>query len=391
MALRHLPPTATPLTPAQWRAGLRPGDGALQRFSAEISTYLGGPPCFTASSGRTALSLALRALHAVTPERDEVILPAYTCPSLGKVILDLDLRPRLVDLSPQTLRYEPEVLTATLNDATLAVIVVHPFGVPQPVAAIGQLVQAAGAFIIEDAAQALGARQNGLPVGVQGDVGLFSLGPGKPLSTGGGGILCVNNPELVEAVQWAWGASAENNANLTAMLRLTFFSTAFRPFPWWLARRLGAQQVGNSEKAMGYAMSDLSPAQAAVGVALLPHLDAINAARRAKAAQLQRLLVDMDGVWVPDADESAESIYLRLPLLVAEQARRERLFAALSQAGIGVGKMWHRPMAAVFPELDDGTYPGAVFVADHLLTLPTHHFVTEDDIGRIGRLIQQTQ
>ena len=100
-------------------------DGALQRFRPK-SALISVTTLFHRVIRRTALSLVLRALHAVTPERDEVILPAYTCPSLGKVILDLDLRPRLVDLSPQTLRYEPEVLIATLNDATLAVIVVHP-------------------------------------------------------------------------------------------------------------------------------------------------------------------------------------------------------------------------------------------------------------------------
>lgn len=389
MALRHSPPTATPLTLAQWRAGWRSDEGSLTRFSAEISTYLGGSPCFTASSGRTALSLALRALHAVTPQRSEVILPAYTCPSLGKVILDLNLRPRLVDLSPQTLRYESDALAAALTERTLAVILVHPFGVPQPSAQVKQSAQAVGAFVIEDAAQALGARQNGLPIGVQGDVGLFSLGPGKPLSTGGGGILCVNNPELVEPVRWAWGVSADNHANFNAMLRLTMFSIAFRPFPWWLARRLGAQKVGNSDKAMGYVLNDLSPAQAAVGSVLLPGLDAINARRRQNATQLKQVLAGVDGVWVADADASAEAIYLRLPVIVADQARREQLFTALSQAGIGVGKMWHRPMTAVFPELADGEYPGATFVADHLLTLPTHHFVSEDDIGRMGIIVQQ--
>jgi dTDP-4-amino-4,6-dideoxygalactose transaminase len=273
----------------------------------------------------------------------------------------------------------------------LAVILVHPFGVPQPIAAVKQVAQAVGAFVIEDAAQSLGAQQDGLPVGVQGDVGLFSLGPGKPLSTGGGGILCVNNPELVGPVQWAWGDSAENRANLSTLLRLAAFSTAFRPFPWGMAQRLGAQKVGNSESAMGYALRDLSPAQAAVGSALLPHLDAINTGRRQKAAQLKQVLADSDGGWVPDALDSAEAIYLRLPIVIADGERRERVFAALSRAGMGVGKMWNRPMTAVFPELAIRDYPGADFVADHLLTLPTHHFVTEDDIKRIGAIIQQTR
>jgi dTDP-4-amino-4,6-dideoxygalactose transaminase len=371
--------------------GFRPKPHSLSDFRTALSATIGGATCLTASSGRTALYLALKGLHALAPDRRDVIIPAYTCPSLGKVISDLDLQPRLVDIDPATLCYQMDALTLEFGATTLAVILVHPFGLPQPIAPVKELAHAVGAFVIEDAAQALGARQDGLPVGVQGDVGLFSLGPGKPISTGGGGVLCVNNDALLGSMRWAWGISAENHANLSTTLRLGMLSSAFRPFPWWLARRLGAQKVGNSEAAMGFKVRDLSQAQAAVGIELLRKLDAINAVRQRNAEQLNAVLADVAGVWVPSVPESAEAIYLRLPILVEDVDRRERLFSPLNKAGIGVGKMWQYPMTTIFPELAVRDYPGAEFVAAHLLTLPTHHFMSQDDFGRIDTILSNTR
>lgn len=386
--LRHLPPTATPLSFAEWRRSLRPNPHALSHFEQALSDYLSGAPCLTAASGRAALFLALRAMQKVASQRTDVVLPAYTCPSVAKVVFDLDLTPVLVDLDPRTLHYEPDALAAVIGASTLAVLVVHPFGVPQPVTPVAALAHAAGAFVVEDAAQSLGARWAGAPVGVHGDVGLFSLGPGKPLSTGGGGVLCVNAPDLLDPMRWAWADAAENRANLTAALRLGVLSTAFRPLPWWLATRLGAQKAGNSEAGMRYAVRGLSPAQAAVGSALLPRLDAINARRRQRAEQIRSLLANVAGIGLPEVPDSAEAIYLRLPIVVYDGDRRERIYSALNRAGIGVGKMYRQTLAAIFPQLAVQAFPGAAFVADHLLTLPTHHFVTDEDVARVAALVR---
>ncbi|NIV34944.1 MAG: hypothetical protein GWN58_37460 [Anaerolineae bacterium] len=84
----------------------------------------------------------------------------------------------------------------------------------------------------------------------------------------------------------------------------------------------------------------------------------------------------------------AEPIYLRLPLLVEGEERREHLFQHLWRAGIGVGRMYRRTLAEYFPQLAPATYPGADYVARHLLTLPTHHYLTQGDIERITQVFQ---
>lgn len=384
--VRHLPPTAVPLSAANLRRGFQAGPGDVEMFAGALASYLRVPRCLLASSGRTALYLLLRALaRDVGDSRREVVLPAYTCPSLVRVILDLKLRPRLVDVAPETLGMEPTALAESIDGRTLAVIQVHPFGLPQTVAQVLTWSEQAGATLIEDSAQAMGARCDGRPVGTSGRFGLYSLGPGKPLSTAGGGVLSVNREEDLSLVGEWWQAlpRASRAQSTAAQARLAAFKLAFHPKGWWVATRVGLHRAGDREETWGYRLAGLTPAQASTGLGLLPHLDGINQRRRRCADQLLHRLAGLQGIRVPVLAPAAEPIYLRLPVLVASESRRERVFQALWDAGIGVGKMYRRALPDLFPELKGGHYPGADYVAHHLLTLPTHHYVTNEDIERM--------
>lgn len=391
---RHLAPTATPLPIATFMRAWPADERALIAFGDALQAYLGVAHCALAASGRTALYGLLRALQitADQPQRTEVVLPAYTCPAVAKVVIDLGLQPRLVDLVPTTLAYDLPQLTTVVSEMTLAVIQVHPFGLPIDIQSVLALAHPVGAVVIEDAAQSLGAKLAGRPVGTVGDYGLFSLGPGKSLSTGGGGILCAASDAAATRLHAGWRplAPTSTSASFTAWVRLGIFTTAFRPVPWWVATRLGAQRVGDHEASWGYTLRGLTPTQAAVGLAQLAHLDVYNQQRRQKAHRLLALLRDVAGVdlFARSHKECDEAIYLRLPLLVNDQAQRDRLYAQLWSAGIGVGRMYQRTLSEIFPQLNCGQYPGAQQIAQGLLTLPTHHFVTERDMERIGAIFQ---
>jgi len=389
---RHLAPVATPLAIATLIKALRAPANAPAQFQAALADYLGVPHCFLASSGRTALALLLQSLQANQdrPDRRAVILPAYTCPALAKVVLDVGLLPRLVDISPVTFAYDPAQLAANLGDGTLAVIVVHPFGIPQTVAPVQAQAAAVGALVIEDAAQAMGARLAGRPVGTIGDYGLFSLGPGKPLSTGGGGIVCVRDAGNAQRLaRERRGLSAANNT--LALARLTALTAAFYPVGWWAATRVGAQRMGEQPASWGYQSTGLTPAQAAVGCAQLSQLDEYNRRRRGRAEQLIEHLQTLDFVHLPSPplDEAAQPIYLRLPVIVASETQREGLLRRLGAAGIGAGRLYGRTLAEFFPTLKGVPQPGAHQIARRLLTLPTHHYVTDSDIDRISQIFHQ--
>jgi dTDP-4-amino-4,6-dideoxygalactose transaminase len=380
----------------------------VARFEQALGEYLGVPHLFFASSGRTAFRLLLAALlrRPQLQGRSKVIIPGYTCPAVAKVILDAGLTPQLVDMEPESFTYSAAALSEAVGPDTLAIVVVHPFGIPVAMAPALAAARSVGALVIEDAAQAMGARVEGRHVGTRGHVGLYSLGPGKPLALGGGGVVVTSDDQLAAALAQEWADLPPDSTLQSALawMRMGLFSLAFQPPVWWVAKRLGAQQVGANEASWGYQMSRFAASQAAVGLAMLPRLDAINAVRREHARQLLAGLAgftsllspgvaklsrsQVDSIGAQPIEQSKEPIFLRLPLLTSTQAQADSIARALAAAGIGVGRMYGRTIGEFFPQLAGAPMPGSERVARTLLTLPTNHYVQVEDIERIPELIR---
>lgn len=389
--LRHLPPAAAPVNLADLRAAFASPTTAPTKFQSTLTQYLGVQHVHLASSGRTALYLILKSLIEVAGDsaRRRILLPAYTCPAVAKVILDTGLRPHLIDLCPKTLSLNMDQLRQTLADDVLAVICVHPFGIPQPINDLRTLADQYGVVVIEDAAQALGARLNNKHVGTIADFGLYSLGPGKALSTGGGGVLAINNTRYVAAIQRIWQQTIPPiRYSVGALSRVGILGLMFHPLNWWMATRMRLHRLGSHEASWGYAMRGLSQSQAAIGNHMLAQLDSVNEQRKANAEQLIHRLQDLDAVHIFPAADSSEPIYIRLPLLVDTPERRNLLFQHLWAANIGVGKMYEHPISHFFPTMETEPIPGATQIASQLLTLPTHHYLTKPDIDRIVAIVK---
>jgi dTDP-4-amino-4,6-dideoxygalactose transaminase len=171
---------------------------------------------------------------------------------------------------------------------------------------------------------------------------------------------------------------------------MILLTLVFHPFGWWLATRSGAHRIGDHEASWGYILGGLGEAQAALGLILLRRLDDINRQRRENAHRMIARLQKLDFVCIPTPPKVAEPIYLRLPVLVEGTERRDHLFRRLWTARIGVGRMYQHPLPDLFPQFGDRTYPGASHLARHLLTLPTHHYLTGDDIERITHIFETT-
>ncbi len=390
---RRLPPSAVPVTATDLAAGLRPPPDAHEAFRAAVAAYYHLPKeaCYLASSGRTVLHGLLKGLAAEAEGRRQVVMPAYTCPVVAKVTLDLGLQPVYVDIWPESTRYKQEQLIAALSEQTLALFLVHPFGIPLPLEDVWAPAKKVGAVVIEDAAQAMGAHGDGRPLGLGGDFGLFSLGPGKPLSTGGGGIVITGHKQNQAALArwWAELPSPGGGSSARAWLRQLAFQIAFHPRTWWAATSLGVQRMGNQEASWGYRLCDLSSAQAAVGLALLPRLDEINARRTAVSSRVSRAVEKTSSVQNLAITPKAEPIFLRLPVLAASESERERLYGLMWAAGIGAGRLYEKTLPAIFEPRTQDTYPGADAFARRLLTLPTHYHVSEDDIALMAEILRR--
>lgn len=152
-------------------------------------------------SGTSALMVALRTLQSLQPERSEVVAPAYTCPLVALAIAQCGLQLRLCDLRADALDMDPACLRRLCTERTLAVLPTHLCGRVADVAAALRCARAVGAYVVEDAAQALGARLQNQPVGMLGDIGFYSLAVGKGLSTFEGGVLLAREAAMRERLR----------------------------------------------------------------------------------------------------------------------------------------------------------------------------------------------
>jgi dTDP-4-amino-4,6-dideoxygalactose transaminase len=187
-----------------------------------------------------------------------------------------------------------------------------------------------------------------------------------------------------------WNALASPRtgiSTLTSVGRQAAYKLAFHPRGWWLATRLGLHRIANEESSWGYRLVDLSPAQAAVGLAMLPRLPLINWQRRRRAEEMLGALQGVATLRPLAAAAESDSIYLRLPLLAESESHREAWFRRFWAAGVGAGRMYPATLPTLFPPLAGRPFPGAESLARQLLTLPTNHHVGDADMALIRDIL----
>ena len=364
-----VPPTAgLPLT---WSDLLPWGAGD---FSQQLSAWLGVPQVQLECSGTSALMVALRALRTLKPGRSEVIAPAYTCPLVALAIAQCGLQLRLCDLREDALDMGPARLQQLCSDKTLAVLPTHLCGQVADVDAALQCARAVGAYVIEDAAQALGARSNGCTVGMQGDVGFFSLAVCKGLSTFEGGVLLARDAEIRAALQvqgqrtkisWWW--------ELRRSVELLGYTALYRPSGLGMAygKPLAASLArGDWVEAAGDDFDDMIPQhrlgrwRQTVGARALQRLAAFQQQTAEQACNRIAQLKACGFEVVEDARPHVQGVWPVLLLRLPSPQSRD----AMLQAHWGDGSGLSLPFVHVLP--DYGRY-------DHVLTTARHDDVAQ--------------
>jgi dTDP-4-amino-4,6-dideoxygalactose transaminase len=179
--------------------GIFSGTRYLKELEAELADYFNVKHVFLLSSGKAALTLILKALKSLSPRR-EVVIPAYTCFSVPSAVVKAGLKVRLCDIDPLTFDFNLTRLEQSLNENTLCVIPHHLFGIPSDVHRIAGMCKERGIFVVEDAAQAMGGTLGGRKLGTLVDVGFFSLGRGKNITCGSGGVVVTNRGDVADAI-----------------------------------------------------------------------------------------------------------------------------------------------------------------------------------------------
>jgi dTDP-4-amino-4,6-dideoxygalactose transaminase len=395
----ELPPTAgLPLRASD----LRPwGDAGLE---AALARWLGLPATQLACSGTAAFIVALQALRTLSPDRDEVVVPAYTCPLVALAVAQRGLRLRLCDLAPQSLDLDLPHLRALCGPCTLAVLPTHLCGLVADVAGPAAVARAAGAWVIEDAAQSLGAKVSGQPVGFQGDAGFYSLAAGKGLTLYEGGVLVARDPLLRDALrrsadqviagglrrQPRWEPWWQPSWELRRSLELLGYAAFYRPraLRWVYGQALRrALARGDRVAAAGDDFDSTIPLHAVgrwrqrVGVRALPRLAQHLDEGRERWARRRAVVADIPGVQVlGDSPAVADAQGVRPLLLLAlpDAAVREALLQRLWGAGLGVSIPFattladyahHASYAGVLPRAVAGELPHTRDLAGRLLAI----------------------
>ncbi len=395
---RHVPPVAMPVTRSDFAAGLGALSGperALETFAAAVMQWTETTGCRLVASGRAALTSILLGLRKRS-ERSRVIVPAYGCPTIVQSVLYAGLTPVFCDVDPRTLDLDRRMLRSLLAEGapvkdTLAVVTVHLYGLAHDVQPVLELAHAGGVFVIEDAAQAFGARVAGRMVGTWGDAGFYSLGRGKCLPVGRGGVI-VAQGQCAEMLQDAKGAAPR--WDVASLARLFGYSIATHPRVWWLLVRtpLNPADAGmDLDNLPPIVLGRLSAVGAGVGASMLGRFEEVRQVQRRHARQLTAAMTGFEGLAVPEVAPDAEPVFLRLPIVLESEELTVELFDALSARGIGVSRSYRRSLPDLFaPALatDKDEFPGAQRLSRCLLTLPTHAYVTEADIARIKSTVQ---
>ncbi len=306
------------------------------------------------SSGTDALVCALMALE-IGPG-DEVITSPYTFFATAGSIWRVGAKPVFVDIDPVTYNFDESLLADAVTDDTRAIMPVHLFGQCAAMGEVTRLAKEHGLWVIEDAAQSIGATQHGKPAGSMGTLGCFSFFPSKNLGgAGDGGMIVTDDQALAEKLA-------------------VFRNHGAKP-------KYYHHHVGGNFR--------LDTLQAAYLMVKLPHLEAWSDARRANAAIYDELLSGCDAVTTPVISEGNVSIYNQY---VIRSPRRDALQAYLTEHAVGTAVYYPVPLhlQACFSELGHrkGDFPKSERAAEDSLALPIYPELTREQIEHVARCVR---
>nr|WP_042178146.1 DegT/DnrJ/EryC1/StrS family aminotransferase [Kibdelosporangium sp. MJ126-NF4]CEL13005.1 DegT/DnrJ/EryC1/StrS aminotransferase [Kibdelosporangium sp. MJ126-NF4]CTQ98691.1 DegT/DnrJ/EryC1/StrS aminotransferase [Kibdelosporangium sp. MJ126-NF4] len=288
-----------------------PYDGRVcyeRRFAAAFAAYHEVPYCTPTTSGTAALTIALQALGV--GRGDEVLVPGLTWVACAAAVVNLGAVPVLVDCDPSTLVMSVDHARAALSPRTAAIMVVHPYCSIADLDAFVALADRAGVPLVEDCAQAHGARWRGRPVGTFGAVGCFSMQQSKLLTSGEGGAVVTADAELYHRME-----------------QLRSDGRLFVDQP-----RLGQLELSEVGGVLGRNLC-LSELQAAVLLSGLDTLATDNERRHQRACQLIDALTECEAVSALPADPRVTTrTYYNFVLRVRPEAFADNTTDAIAAA-----------------------------------------------------------
>ena len=347
-------PYLTECIRSNWISSVGPFVAEFERKFAQAVDCEYGVAC---CNGTVALHLAMATL-GIGPG-DEVIIPTFTMIATANAVAYTGATPILVDAEPDTWNIDPAQIEARITQRTRAIIVVHTYGHPVQIEVIAEIARRHGLHLIEDAAEAHGAEYDGRRVGSLGQVATFSFYANKIITTGEGGMLTTNDPEL---------------AAVARRLR----DHAFSP----------ERHFWHEYRGFNYRMTNL---QAAVGLAQTERLAEIVESRRTNARLYTERLRGLPGLSLPREMAPARSVCWMYGMLVEEDfgCTRDELRRHLADVGIETRTFFipihFQPI--YFEQFRGERFPIAERLCQRGLYLPSGSSLTLTEIETVTRAV----
>lgn len=329
------------------------GGEFVEQFERDFAKYIGVDHCVGVGNGTDAIEIALEALHL--PSGSEVIVPANSFIASSEAVSRMGHKVVFADVSPETYTLDLVDVERKITSATRAVIAVHLYGHPCDLSGLQHLAKKYDLLIIEDCAQAHGAKYGGQRVGAIGDVATFSFYPGKNLGAYGDG-----------------GAITTNDKNLATTCRM-------------IANHGRVAKYNHEFEGRN---SRLDGLQASILMAKLPHLEAWVAKRNELAGQYVLNLEGLEGIILPIVSVNC---YHAFHLFVIRTRLRDSLSSYLNDHGVQTGV--HYPIALPCLKAYEGRYlpeqtPFSASTSGQLLSLPIGEHLTFSDVKKVSDLIR---
>jgi perosamine synthetase len=330
-----------------------------KEFESEIAKYIGCKYVVAVNSGTAALHCAISALKSIKGNKKEVITTPLSFSATANSVFHAGCKPVFVDVVEETFNIDPTLVKEKLGADTLAVEPVDVYGLPAQLDTLQKIAGSKGATVVEDAAEAIGAKYHGSKIGNISTLSCFSTYATKNLHTGEGGFVTTNDDLLADRMR--------------------------------LIRNQGQKSKYN-QVLMGYNFRMLE-ISAAIGLYQIPMLDEMNAKRRANAMFLKERLSSLDCLSFQQVDDpKSHSWYMFSLLLDSKRAKKSRdvVVQKLKERGIEADISWPTPihLQPYYREAfgyKKGDFPIAERICEKVFQLPIQPFLTETELEKVVR------
>ncbi len=363
MKTRHFIPIAKPIILDEDKrrvvevleSGMLVAGTQVRQFEGAFAKYLGVAEAVATSSGTTALQIAIEAL-GIGPG-DKVITTPFSFVATGNEILHARATPVFVDVDPTTYNLDPQaVADAARQEHVKAILCVHLYGLPCELGALEQIAAKHGLLLIEDCAQAHGARYHGRPVGTVGQAATFSFYPSKNMTTGEGGLVVTTDPAVAHRARLLVNVGQNGSDD-------------------YIYETIG----------YNYRMTNIA---GALGLSQLARLEHYNEIRRQHAARLTAAFGSLGWLTPPVEPPGVHHVYNQYTVRIADG--RDQFVEYLGAHGIGHRVYYPHliPHSPAYQRLGfGGSYPVAEVLTKQVVSLPVHPALSNEDVDHIINVV----